>query len=437
MSAMNTGDNFDAKDAQMRLIRASYIGMLLKDMMISGMMIMFASHVLGYTSGQTSFLTAVAPLVLLARYPFLDVVNRLPRFRVMLAARIIQLFCVFALFIIPREHLTVPVLMPLAAIFVVTNEFLLNAVFIPTVSEITEPTERGAFLGRLRSRLQTVGLIYNMGILIFVGEELSSKEHRVLLLICIGMLINSIYWLAPLRDTPKRQFPSRKHRSLWNVITTSPLMRRPLAISLVKSLWEWPILLIYLLNAMSMPAWLMSLFIVSRTLGVISSVNFWGRQADRIGFRRTFLYSFGAALGLFPFLLLIPDFAQITNGSPAYFFGVAAIGIFAFFMGVLTAGQNLANTLYFTAHLKEGQGFYALNLLTATTTVFLSGLTALGGYALVTLENSGLATAASKFGGMIWVDSFRVLLILSLSVLLVVGLILSFKIPKRVGVTDQ
>ncbi|AML51426.1 hypothetical protein [Falsihalocynthiibacter arcticus] len=46
---------------------------------------MFASHLLGYTFGHASFLTAVAPLVLLVCYPFLEVVNRLPRFRVMLA----------------------------------------------------------------------------------------------------------------------------------------------------------------------------------------------------------------------------------------------------------------------------------------------------------------------------------------------------------------
>jgi len=432
MSVTPTGQDFDMADAQTRIVRASYLGMILKDMMVGGMMIMFATHVLGYTSGETSILTALAPLILLARYPFLDVVNRLPRFNVMFWGRIIQVLLIVLLIVIPPQMLTLWVLLPIASAFVISNEFLLNAVFIPAVSEVTKPTERGVFLGRLRSTTQTFGLIYNLGVLFVVGDILEHGEHRVLLLIALLGLANSLFWLAPLKDTPEREFPARSGRTIMNVLRTSPLMRRPLAVSLIKSLWEWPILIIYLLNGLNMPAYIMSLFIVLRSIGAISAVKYWGRQADRIGFRATFMFSFGWALALYPILFFIPDFAQITEGSFAYYGGVAAVSVFAFFMGVLTAGQNVANTLYFTAYLKDGQGFYALNLLTALTTVFLSALTALGGIALVKLEGAGLATAQPLFGGLLWTDTFRILLISFLSILLLIGLFLSAKISLKI-----
>ena len=432
MIAPPTSQDFDMADAQTRIVRASYLGMILKDMMVGGMMIMFATHVLGYTSGQSSILTALAPLILLARYPFLDVVNRLPRFNVMFWGRVIQIVLILLLLVIPPEMLTLWVMLPIASAFVISNEFLLNAVFLPAVTEVTNERERGAFLGRLRSTTQTFGLIYNLGILLIVGDILEHGEHRILLLVALVGLANALLWLAPLKDTPERQFPARSGRTIMNVLGTSPLMRRPLAISLIKSIWEWPILIIYLLNGLNMPAYIMSLFIVLRSIGAITAVRFWGRQADRKGFRATFIYSFGLALALYPILFFIPDFAQIADQSFAFYGGVFAVSVFAFFMGILTAGQNVANTLYFTAHLKEGQGFYALNLLTALTTVFLSALTALGGIALVKLEGAGLVTAHPLLGGLLWTDTFRILLIAFLSILLLIGLYLSAKISLKI-----
>lgn len=426
---------FDFANAQTRLVRAFFIGMILKEMMVGGLMVMFASHVLGFSSGEISLILTLAPLWLVLRYPFLKWVDRLPRFKVLISARLIQVVCVLVLFFLPDAWITPWFLLLLSSIFVFSNEFLLNAVFINTVTEITKSDERGRFLGRLRSRLQSMGLLFSTGVAFFVGEHMSSAEHKVLLVMCLALLINAIFWLWPLHDTPPRPPAPKDQRQFWQVLRYSPLLRRPLILSLIKSLWEWPIVILYMLNSLAMPANIVATFTIVRALGAIVSVTAWGKWADKIGFKRVFIVSFYGAFLLYPMLFLLPDYAQVSVQSTQGLAGLVALLLFGFFSGVISAGQNVGMTLYFTEHLEGGKGFYAINLLSALTQLFLSGLTALGGLLMVYLDSSGLAGANSILGGFIWIDPFRIILLITLFALLLFGLYLACGIktlPKKI-----
>lgn len=423
-----TTDKFNYQNAQTRLVRAFYIGMILKEMMVGGLMVMFASHVLNFSSGEISLILTLAPLWLVFRYPFLKWVDNLPRFKVLISARLIQVACVLVLLCLPNSWVTPWLLLLLSSIFVFSNEFLLNAVFINTVTEITHSKERGRFLGYLRSRLQSVGLLFSVGVAFFVGEQMQSTEHQILLVMCLVLLINAIFWLWPLHDTPPRAPAPREQRQFWQVLRYSPLLRRPLILSLIKSLWEWPIVILYMLNSLAMPANIVTTFTIVRALGAIISVTAWGKWADNVGFKRVFISSFYGAFLLYPLLFLLPDYAQIDKSSMQGLIGLIAVISFGFFSGVISAGQNVGMTLYFTEHLEDGKGFYAINLLSAFTQLFLSALTALGGLLMVYLESSGLAGARSMFGGFIWIDPFRAILVATLFALLLLGLYLAWGI---------
>ena len=211
-------------------------------------------------------------------------------------------------------------------------------------------------------------------------------EYDLLLVLMLVFLMNALFWLRGMNDTPNRVSNDNVESRLIHVIRTSPLLRLPLALSTVKVIWEWPVLLIYLLNALNVPANIMTLLLITTAVGNVASVALWGRLADRVGCRRVFVISYIAAFGVFPILLFLPDFAQLDPDSPTWFAGVAVMALFGLAKGVISAGQNVTMTLFYTGYLSEGQGFFALNILTATTRLFLAGLTAVGGLALVHAE---------------------------------------------------
>jgi MFS family permease len=421
---------FNFLDAQTRLVRSFFIGMIFKDVMVGGLMVMYASHVLGFSSGETSLILALAPLWLALRYPFLQWVDERPRFKVLIAARVIHIICVFVLLFLPQTMLTPYVILGLSSIFVISNEFLLNAVFINTVTEITQTKERGRFLGRLRSRLQATGLIFSTGVALFVGDHMDQTEHKIILIMSLVLLVNGIFWLLPLHDTQPRPKVAKHQRKLLQVLRHSPLMRRPLALSVIKSLWEWPFIFVYMLNSLSMPAYLLSTFTIVRAVGAIVSVRAWGKHADSVGFRKVFIISFYGSFILYPMLFLLPDYAQVDVHSTQGLAGIAALILFGAISGLMSAGQNVATTLYFTQHLEDGQGFYAINALSALTQLFISGMTALGGLGLAYVEQVGLSAPHATLSGFLWFDPFRGVMVAILVALLLLGLRLAKGIPR-------
>ncbi|PTX56305.1 hypothetical protein C8N43_0960 [Litoreibacter ponti] len=413
------GSTPDQLRHQSWLVRGTLNGALAKDMVIGPFIVAYAVQVQGLSNGQISWFLALVPLLVLARYPFLALIAHVPRVTVLHWARYVQISCLVALLVLPPAWTPLPVLMAIGVWFVFGNEFLQNAVWMNLVAEVSTGRDRGRFLGRLRMWKQATAMAFAVFGFVLVGESLSREEFQILLLVSLALLLNSRFWYGKLPATPppdkERGDPARA--PMWHILTTNPLMRRPLALSIVGAVLSWPILIVYLVGALSLPANLLMLTVVARMLGSIVSEVFWGLRADALGVRQVFLQFYAYAFALYPLLLFVPDYAQVAPGSIDYILGTGVLLAFFFARGVLDAGHMMAASMYRAQFLDAPGGFQAINMLTAIHIALMSAVTGLGGVMLVRLDG-----AAVWSWGPVWLDPFRLVTLAILALTLAAGL---------------
>ncbi len=420
---------------QTRLVRGTLIGSLAKDLILGNFIVAYAVQVLDLSEAEITWFLSVIPLSILLRYPFLDRIRQHPRIQVTIAARWLQLICLTLLLVLPAEWVSLPVLFAIAILFVFANEFFQNAVWINLVAEVSTERDRGRFLGRLRMWKQGTNMSFALFGFFLVGHQLSRGEYQILLLVVIGLLINSLFWYGRVTRHPPP--PAVKDFSgkgqFWDILRNHPMMRRPLMMTFVVSVLQWPILIVYLVGTLHMPANVLMLTIVASMSGSIVSEVIWGKAADRYGIKRIFQVYFVGSIALLPILLLIPDFAMVEAGTGQWQIGIIILLIFYFLRGTLEAGQLMAISMY-RAHFVNGTGgFHAHNLLTAANQVFLSGLSAIGGYILVASETTGSTPWLSLGFVSLWIDPFRVTSVIILLVAMIVGLL----VCKNIRLSDQ
>lgn len=386
------------------LVRGTVNGSLAKDLILGPFIVAYAVQVLGYSNGEISWFLSLIPLLILARYPFLDVIRNVPRITVIGWSRYVQLSCLVALFVLPPDLVSLPVLVLIGVCFVFGNEFLQNAVWMNLVAEVSHHRDRGRFLGKLRMWKQATNMSFALFGFVLVGDSLSKGEFNILLVGVALLLVNSLFWYAklPARAPAADQGAFQGRGQSLNILRTHPLMRRPLVMTFLLAVQQWPILIVFVVGTLHLPANLLMLTVVATMTGSIVSEVFWGKRVDQVGIGNVFKWCFAGTLALYPLLLFVPDYAQIVTGSAQYVWGTVLLLIFYFCNGVLAAGQMMAISIYRAAYLDQPGGFHALNLLMAINQLFLAALTALGGFLLVQL-----AVPDAMQWGAIWVDPFR------------------------------
>lgn len=409
-------------EIQSVLIRGTINGSLAKDMMLGPLIVAFAVQIAGFSNGQISWFLSLVPLLVVARYPFLDMIRHVPRIAVIRWSRLIQLSCMVALFVLPLDWITLPVLVGLALWFVFGNEFLQNAVWMNLVAEVTTRADRGRFLGKLRTWKQATNMAFLLIGVLLVGDQIDRTEHRILLVIVMALLVNSLLWYRLVPNTaPPAQVGGFAGRGQFRrIVTRSPLMRRPLALTFVGAVLHWPILIVYVVGTLHLPADLLLLCVAASMFGSIVSEFVWGSIGDRLGYRFIFMASFAGAVALYPLLLLVPDYAVADPGGRDWTIGTGALLLFHVLRGILNAGQAMASSMYRAHFLDDADGFHALNILTMLNGLFMAGLTALGGLILV-----ALATTPPEPVGPIFIDRFRLITITLMIAAALAGLRLS------------
>lgn len=412
---------------QGNLIRATLIGPLVKHMVTGPFLVAFAVQVLHLSNGQISTMLTVLPLFVVLRYPLLDSIRAHPRQSISIRSRCIQLICLLALLLLPVQWITLPVLIGIAVLFVYANEFLQNAVWLSLVAEVSARRDRGHFFGRLRTTKDATSLAFALFGFFYVGDVLDRGEHRVLVLVVIALVLNSIFWLRRIPAVPPpddlRAFSGRG--KFLQTLRTSPLMRRPLALVLLNGILDWPILMVYLVGVLNMPANLLMLNVVASMLGPIFSVFLWGKSADALGERRIFRIYYSGALILYPMLLLVPDFDAVGDGSRDWWFGLCALLAFNFLKGILDAGRMMADSMLQARYVGSSEGFHAINIQTMCTQLFAAAMTAVGG--LLLAVTADMSAGAIRYGA-IWLDPFRVITIGVVTAAILAGLAVSAKI---------
>lgn len=379
-------------------------------MLLGSYFVAFAIQVLGLSNEQVTLLLSVIPMIVLVRYPFLDLIRETPRIYPTLIARWNTILLLFILLIVPSSWFSLPFLIVIAVVFLIGNEFLQNAVAPGLINEITTRSDRGTFFGKMRTAKMAPAFVFALIGFFYVGDTMDRSEHRVLLLMAIGLATYAAIWMAKIPATPP---PDEVRASVgrgqfWAILRSSQLLRRPLWLMLISKVLLWPILTVYIIGTLHLPANLVMFQVLIAMLGGICSVFLWGKKADRTGFRPIFQSFFLFSIVTFPLIFFVPDFAEVQTYGPQWIVGVCALMLSTFIGAVLLAGQDMAASMYYTLYVNGRNGFHALNILTMFGAIAQAILTALGGYLLIVLTRGELQNLAASGESYIWIDPFRV-----------------------------
>lgn len=397
----NTEDRDRNTVDQRALILGTLNGSLAKDLILGTFVVTFAVQVLGMSGGAVSAMLAIVPLIIVLRYPVLDLLRTYPKMAVLRASRWLMLACITTLIVLPTHAITLPVLVSVGVLFVLGNDFLQNAVWMNVIAEVSTHADRGRFLGRLRTWKQVTNMMFALFAFLLVGERMERGEFTVLLAIVGVLLVNSLVWYrrVPDRSAPD-PIPSGKGQ-LRSILLRHPMLRGPLAMALIGNVIFWPTLVVFLVGHLSADADLIMLTVAATITGSIVSEWVWGVAADGFGLRRIYTIYMLGSIAVLPLLFLIPDFAQVDGRREL--FGAIILLMFSFLRGVLEAGNQMAAALHRARFLDRPDGFHAINVLTAVQHLFVAGLLAIGGVLLV--AGSPVAAPAD---GLVWHDTFRI-----------------------------
>ncbi|NJM81388.1 MAG: MFS transporter [Tabrizicola sp.] len=418
----------DLKADQRALIWGTLNGSLARDVTLGTFVVAYAVQVLGYSNGQISWFLSLVPLAVLLRYPFLDRIRSVPRIDVLRASRSVHILCILLLMLIPAEWMSLPLLGFIALLFVFGNEFLQNAVWMNMVAEVTTRAERGRFLGRLRTVKQATNMSFALFGFFLVGETLSQGEYRILLLVILALLVNSAWWYRGITRRPVNEAAESGKGQFWAILRRHPMMRGPMLIAVATGVAQWPILIVFLVGSLHVPADLLMLTVVAGMIGSIFSEWLWGAAADRFGLRRILAFYFIGSILICPLLFLIPDFSDPAVQGQSWFAGALFLLVFSLLRGTLEAGRLMADTLYKASLVRNAGGFHAVNLLTAANQLFVAGLTATGGLILAAVSDGTGALEAVVRRDLLWIDDFRLITTALITLACVIGLWLSRKL---------
>ena len=402
-----------------------------RSLLVGPYFVAFAIQVLGLSNAQITLFLSLIPLIVLGRYPFLDVIRQMPRIYPTLVARANSVFWLAMFLVLPTDWFSLPLLLGIATVFLVGNEYLQNAVAPSLINEITTRSDRGAFFGRMRTAKMVPAFGFALVGFLYVGDTMDRGEHRVLLVIAIGLATYALFWMSriPANPPPDAVRNSVGRGQFWRILSTSPLLRRPLALLLVDKVRTWPIMAVYLIGTLNLPANMIMLQVLVGMLGGICSVFLWGKQADRTGFRPIYKTYFLASMLIFPLIFLVPDFATVPAYETQWLVGIGALMIYTFIGAVLAAGHDIAASMYHTNYVNGPNGLHAMSILTMFASLGQSALTALGGALLIVLARGELQNLSASGDSLIWIDPFRVTTLLIITAFCALGWWIARGIP--------
>jgi len=349
-------------------------------MTVSGQyMILYANDVVGLTPQQIAVIFSLAPFLSVLRLPAIPTIQKIGLVRTLQLSRFFQGVIILLLILIPATTLNLPTLSLLVGLFILFRELGLGTVWQPLLRTITTEEDRGDFFARMRTCFSLVNLSLSAAVALFIGQDLEEYQYKIILGLAIFGSVNAIFWSRYIPEPPRIRNPVRSSfikasKSLWKLCRQSPLFRVPLLATLVISMAQLPIGLVYFREALNVPANLLAIMIFTATLGQVLSLIFWGRTSDTLGFRPTMAGLLWLTSGISLILWFIPVFPEAPSTTLELFhdypLGVTALLVFGFGNGVLIAGLGIATTSVVHYHVNSRNSMLAMNLYTLIQLAF-------------------------------------------------------------------
>lgn len=271
-------------------IIANVIVVLEQFIMLGAMMMLYSTDVLHFSPKDIGAILALTPLIVLARIPFVNAIRRFGKVRTLRFSVALRALMVLVLMLIPARILSLHLYIVILLLYTFIIQAGAGVVWQPLMRDITTHEDRGQFFGRMRFIFTTIGAIAIAGITMVIGEETSEIEYKALLAVTIVFLVHRYYWLGKIPEVNESDQIASNGRhanglSLWQIVRTAPLLRRPLFITLLVALTAVPVFIVYLRQLLYFPANMITLLMFISTVGAAGTLLLWGRVADVLGFR--------------------------------------------------------------------------------------------------------------------------------------------------------
>lgn len=429
--------DFERKKAQ-KAAMISQLFAIMVTMVVAGQyMMIYASDVLNLSPQKIAIIFSLAPFASALRLPIIPYIQRYGMVRTLVTARVAQVFVVMALIAVPAMFMSGPLLALLIVLFILCREVGLGTVWQPLMRHITTIEDRGSFFGGMRTGFTLVSLAFAALVSWFVGQSMEEFQFKIILGISILGTLNAIFWSRripePAVDHEMKIPPFRRSlKHVWFLLRRSRLFRLPLIISLLISMGQLPISIVYFRDALHVPAdILMFSQIFCATLGQALSLILWGKISDSLGFRPMLagllLLTSGLSLILWvvkPFSMEEMSLMEVIDQNAV---SVAALMVFGFMSGLLHAGLGIATTSVMHYHVSSRDSMANLNLFSLFTIFFQSLVMLALGFFLqqVVMPRMELADTDSLF----YFDWFKVYSAGLVPLLMIVAIPLVMRLP--------
>jgi hypothetical protein len=286
----------------------------------------------------------------------------------------------------------------------------------PWMRVLVTGLHRARFVARMQFATQMLNVTLIMGFGLVAGAVVDKNEYRVLLAVIIGFLLLSIAILGrmPPSEVPAEQ--SRRSvggelRAAVRGLLGEPALRRLTVIYLIDTLLTAPVVAIYAVVVLRIPAAVVAAILAVRGLAAPLSLVGWGRLTRRFSTYQIITVTMMGTIVVRILWLLLP-----ANGGPA---GPGTRVLFAAIVvtaAVFTAGYGNANliTWYQAIPDSHARAMFALRDVVASSKLQLYA--AAGG--LVLAASAGLGTASF---GVFTLDGYRLFLLAGIPVAVLIG----------------
>jgi hypothetical protein len=193
------------KRAQRSALFSQLFAVMISGVVAGEYMMLYANDVLGLSAVSIATIFSLAPFASVLRLPALPHIQRLGLVKSLQLARIGQGLIVIALLLLPADWVRFPILAGLVVTFVLFRELGLGTVWQPLMRSITTEDDRGGFFARMRSSFTLVNLTLSAAIALFVGQQLSELQYKILLGVALFGTVNSLLWSRGIPEPEKKQ----------------------------------------------------------------------------------------------------------------------------------------------------------------------------------------------------------------------------------------
>jgi MFS family permease len=424
----------ERRDGQRAALQSNLFGMAVSFVILGPIMMLYANDVLEFLPVRIAGVLALTPWLAFLRFPLLKPIRRFGKVHTLQLSAVVRLVAAIGLLVLPAavltEHYIVFLLLLLVA--AASNEIGHSSVWQPLMRFITTTADRGGFFATMRLAFMTVGTIALALITWYVGETITERQYKVVMIfVCLG-IVHHLYWLGKIPEQKTYEaVPARAHVGVRQTLRTSPMLRGPLVVSLLVTATTIPVMVLYLRQVLNVPSNITTMFVFMRTLGAAVSMFLWGRVANSVGFRPMFVGLMGIRVVAAPMILFVAPLAaasvtwQTLGGADLQ--SIALLLAIGFGSGVIGAGIGIAMITLQHFNVDNRDSLEAMNIFYLAIGITWSVITFASGWLL---EHVAIpAGSQPMLDGLLHIDWIKAYLVGGVALIHVVAILVVLRLP--------